>query len=149
MSFLDSSISAAQPNQSNPMNFGSFPANFGEVIENNIEASFDSNKIEKCPKSVSSGNHDPRHMSMCLEYDKCFGHTFEFSANNFDYGIDHSFGLNTIASQSYNNANQIGYNLNYGETQELPKQIGKSIFLTALGFLYRNTNIESLNSFHN
>lgn len=122
MSLLNSS---SQQNRNNTLNFGSTSTNFGDEFTNKLDTPLVSDKFEKCPKLASSGNFDPRYTNMCLEYDKCFGNTFEHSANNFDYGINNSYGFNTISNQMYNDTNQIGYDLNYMEMPELPKQTGE------------------------
>lgn len=124
MSFLNSS---SQQNRNNSLNVGETSANVGDEFTNKLDTPLDPDKFEKCPKSTSSVSFDPRYTNLCLEYDKCFSNTFEYSANNFDYGIDNSYGLNTISNQTYNSTNQIGYDLNYIGTPELPKQTGKWI----------------------
>lgn len=103
MSFVNSPASTSQHHESSQINFNSTSQNYLDSIENRV---IDSDNFSNVPKSNSSN-----HLQVSFNYEKCFNNTFDYSANGCNYNGDNAIEF-TSANQTFNDANQFGYNFN-------------------------------------
>lgn len=124
MSYLESqatNLQYYQSNRNNQANFDPSSVNFNESAENKTNASCDSSILDECPNAVSNS---ARQMDLfCLNYEKCFTSTIEYSENNLNYPYENPYAINT--NQLYNSSDQMEFNQMHLELNGPQMQSGK------------------------
>lgn len=130
MSFVSSPASTSQHHESSQINFNSTSQNHLESIENRV---INSDNFSKVPKSISNIEHSSNHLQVSFNYEKCFNNTFDYSANGCNYNGDNAIEF-TSANQTFNNADQFGYNFNAEPGSEQYQKTSKFSIIIKLYF---------------
>lgn len=118
MSFINSSDLIFQQNGIDQMNVSSthpnYPVNQAKSAANFMEVS----------ESISNIDLNSSHIEMCFNSDKCFGDSFEFSANHLNCCAENALQFPPSDEQTFNNIDEFRYNYNE-EVSEQQQQSSK------------------------